>query len=189
MLNATIGFRAHSGWAVAVAVAGGRAVERRRIELCDRLVPGSAQPYHTVVKRPLPDARKFIRRCAEISTAMAEQALRQLSEELAARSLPAARCVILTGSGRPLGELAKTLASHPMIHTAEGEFYRGVIAEACRRCTIPVYGVAERELCSRLEEGAELRADLGRPWRRDEKLCALAASLQKAQDLRLVLNL
>ncbi|HKE23054.1 MAG TPA: hypothetical protein VKB88_11745 [Bryobacteraceae bacterium] len=189
MLKATIGCRAHSGWAVAVTVAGGRAIERRRIELCDCLVSGSAQPYHAAAKLPLPEAHSYIRRCADISVAMAEQALRQLLADLAARNCRAARSIVLMGSGRLPGELAKTLASHPLIHTAEGEFYRGVIADAFRRCGVPVYGVAERELCERLEEGAELGRDLGRPWRRDEKLCALAASQQKVQDLRLVLSL
>lgn len=41
MLKVALGMRAHSGWAVVVAVAGDDAVLRRRIELCDRAVPGS----------------------------------------------------------------------------------------------------------------------------------------------------
>jgi len=176
MLRASIGFRAHSGWAVAVAVAGGKAVERRRIELCDWLVPGSAQLYHAAASLPLPAAATYLRRCETASAAMAEQALRKLAADLAARGYRAARCVVLTGAGRPLGELAKTLASHPLIHTAEGEFYRATIAAACRRCGLPVFGTPERELCTRLAEGPALRAGLGPPWGRDEKLCALAAA-------------
>ena len=175
MLDTAIGFRAHSGWAVAVAVAGGKAIERRRIELCDRLVGGSAQPYHAAAKMPLTKARDYLERCAQISAAMAEQAVRRLTGELAARGYRAAQGFILLGAGRPAGELVKTLASHPLIHTAEGDFYREAIREACRRCGVPADGIKERDLCARLDEAAELGKALGRPWRRDEKLCALAA--------------
>lgn len=181
MLKAIIGFRAHSGWAATVTAAGGKAIERRRIELCDCLVPGSAQPYHAAADLPLAEARSYLRRCAATSAAMAEQALRGLSADLASRGYRVARGVVLTGAGRPLSELAKTLASHPLIHTAEGEFYRAVIAEGCRRCGLPVFGMPERELCAHIAEGAALGAGLGRPWRRDEKLCALAATVQNVR--------
>jgi hypothetical protein len=175
MLNAAIGFRAHSGWAVAVAVAEGKAIERRRIELCDCLLAGSAQPYHTAAKMPLTKAGNYLERCAQISAAMAEEAVRKMTADLTARGYHAVRGFIVLGSGRPLGELAKTLASHPLIHTAEGEFYREAIREGCRRCGVPTGGVKERDLCARLDDAAELGKTLGRPWRRDEKLCALAA--------------
>jgi hypothetical protein len=175
MLNAAIGFRAHSGWAAAVAVAGGKAIERRRLEICDCLLRGSAQPYHTVAKMPLPEARRFLERCARISTAMAEQAVRKMTTELAAGGYRVSHCSILLGSGRPLGELEKTLASHPLIRTAEGEFYREALREACRLCGLPIEGIKERDLSARLADAAELGKALGPPWRRDEKLCALAA--------------
>lgn len=176
MLKTSVGFRAHSGWAAAIAVAGGKAIERKRIELCDCLVAGSAQPYHAAAKLPLPEAETYLRRCSAVSGDMAEQAIRRLTAELAARNFQVTRCVIVIGSGRPLGELAKTLAAHPLIHTAEGEFYRRAIAEACGRCSLPLYGIPERDLCARLAEAEDLKGGLGRPWTRDEKLCALAAS-------------
>ncbi len=47
---AAVGFPAHSGWTVVVAVAGSlsrpEALERRRIETADVAIPGSKQPYH-----------------------------------------------------------------------------------------------------------------------------------------------
>lgn len=175
MLKAAVGFRAHSGWAVAVTVAGGEAIDRRRIEICDCLMPGSAQPYHHVARRPLAEAERFLKQCAEISTAMAEAAVRRLVADLAVSGYRASGCTILLGSGRPLGELSKTLASHPLIHTAEGEFYRDALREGCRRCGLAVNGIKERDLCSRLDEAAGLGKKLGPPWRQDEKLCALAA--------------
>jgi hypothetical protein len=173
-MDAGIGFRAHSGWAVAVAVVDGKAIMRWRIETCDCLMAGSAQPYHAAAKMPLPEARRFLKRCAGISTAMAEQAVRKITAELAAGGYCASRCAILLGSGRPLGELEKTLASHPLIHTAEGEFYREILRAACRRRGLPIEGIKERDLRARLGEAADLGRTLGPPWRQDEKLCALA---------------
>ena len=50
MKPAALGFRAHSGWAALVVVAGDpRAPEvvlRERIEMADPELPGSKQPYH-----------------------------------------------------------------------------------------------------------------------------------------------
>jgi hypothetical protein len=175
MLKATVGFRARSGWAVAVAVAQGAVIDRRRIELCDCLVAGSAQPYHAVAKKPLPEAEAYLKRCSGISAAMAEAELRKFMADLAAGGYRIAGCSILLASGRPSSDLAKILGSHPMIHTAEGEFYREAIREGCRRCGLRVDGIKERELCSRIDETAGLGKALGPPWRRDEKLCCLAA--------------
>jgi hypothetical protein len=175
MLRAAIGFRAHSGWAAAVAVGGGKVVDRRRVNLCDCLMPGSAQPYHAAARKPLHEAEAFLKRCADISAAMAEAALRRMSAELAAGGYQVHTCAILLGSGRASGDLAKTLASHPMIHTADGEFYRDTLREACRRCGLTVHGLKEREVRLRLAEAVEFGKGLGPPWREDEKLCTLAA--------------
>jgi len=175
VLNAAVGFRAHSGWAVAVAVAGGAAVYRGRIELCDCLLPGSTQPYHAAAKMPLAEAEIFLNRCAQISAAMAERAVCNIAADLGAQRYRLTTCSILLGAGRPLGGLARTLASHPLIHAAEGEFYREALRQGCRRCGIPTRGVPEREIRSGLRHATELGKALGKPWRQDEKLCALAA--------------
>ena len=58
-------------------------------------------------------------------------------------------CAILLASGRALPSLSKILASHALVHTAEGEFFRKVVREACEHCGIPVVGFRERELDER----------------------------------------
>ena len=173
-LSAAIGFRAHSGWAVAVAVAGGEVVERRRIDLCDCLIPGSAQPYHTAARMALDEAEAYLKRCANISAGMAEADVGKMAAALRSGGYGVRCCAILLGAGRVPDHLAKVLASHPMIHTAEGEFYREAIREGCRRCGLPVHGVKERDLRPRLAEVAKLGSRLGPPWRQDEKLCTIA---------------
>jgi hypothetical protein len=91
---------------------------------------------------------------------------------------------ILLASGRPLPPLAKILAAHPLIHTAEGEFFRQAVRQACEGLQIPVTAIRMRELDAGANTGSELQrsiAGLGRsvgpPWTKDHKTAALAAAL------------
>jgi hypothetical protein len=100
---------------------------------------------------------------------------------------------VLRASGRPLPELAGILASHALIHTAEGELYRTALREACARCAVPETGISERALpaeasraLGRSPEDLQSRITgfgkvLGSPWRQDEKLSTLAAWLVLAR--------
>ena len=82
---------------------------------------------------------------------------------------------VLFASGRALPDLAATLRSHALIHTAEGEFFRDVLITAAESCNLPVTRVREREISDLQREIAELRKSLGPPWTQDEKLASLAA--------------
>src|ERR1051326_7086467 len=94
MLRVTIGFRAHSGWAAAVAILDGKPVERRCIELCDCLVPGSAQPYHAAAEMPIGKAAAYLKRCAELSAATAERELQKLIGDLSRKGYRVGGCAI-----------------------------------------------------------------------------------------------
>jgi hypothetical protein len=61
----------------------------------------------------------------------------------------------------------KRLAAHPRIHTAEGCFYRDVLAEAC---PIPVRIVPPKTL-----DDSKVGKIAPAPWGRDQRLAALAA--------------
>ncbi|PYX85485.1 MAG: hypothetical protein DMG68_17900 [Acidobacteria bacterium] len=95
-------------------------------------------------------------------------------------------CGVLTASGRTLPELASILASHALIHTAEGEFFRDIFREACRKLQVPLSAIRERDLfnLASAQMGISL-ADLNRqlsdtgraigpPWAQDQKHAALA---------------
>jgi hypothetical protein len=87
---------------------------------------------------------------------------------------------VLLASGRPLPSLPNILASHALIHTAEGEFFRQIVRQACERLGIRVTGIRERDLaeCSALQvEIAKLGKIVGPPWTQDQKTAALAAML------------
>jgi len=181
---AALGLRTHSGWAVVVAVAasGGApdVILRRKIEIADRRIAGSVQPYHTMEGWTLPRAEEFLERCRQASLALARGAVEALLREAAQRGYRVVRAGLLLSSGRPTGSLADTLASHAKIHTAEGEFYRDSLRQACEACKVPVKGLIERTLPVDDSIRAAVNAlakTLGPPWRQDEKLATLAAWL------------
>jgi hypothetical protein len=188
-----LGFRAHSGWAAAVTVAaasdGIEVVDRRRIELADPSIPGSVQPYHAAEGMALKPAETYITRCINSTRDLARQALKDLIDELHHNGHSIAGCGILLASGKPLPGLASILASHALIHTAEGELYRDTLIRTATRLKIPVTAIKEREI---LEQGAarlSISVDalqrtindtgrvIGPPWRQDQKYAAIAAWL------------
>jgi len=197
--SAALGFRSHSGWAALVVVAGSPGapviIDRRRVQTADSRIRGSLQPYHAAKGMPLAEAEAFLDRCSAASRRMAQEAVHNAVAELAGKGYAAAGACVLLGSGRPAAGLAATLRSHPMIHTAEGDFFRDALKTACESCALPVVGVKEKELIGRAAavlgvtadhlqlRAAELGKGLGPPWRQDEKLCAIAGWLALS-DLR-----
>ena len=199
--RAALGFRAHSGWAAAIAIAGPprspRVVDRRRIELADPAISASKQPYHAAERwaaegLDLKKAEEVVRRATEEAQRLARQGLRAVIDDLRARGHDVIGCGIVLGSGRPATTLVATLASHALIHTAEGELFRNVLVEAGEHHDLPVTGVRERELFARgaaelsipageLERRvAELGRTIGPPWAQDQKYAALVAWLALA---------
>ncbi len=196
MLKVALGFRVHSGWACLVAVTAQddapQVIARRRLELADHGLRGF-QPYHAASEMPLAEAEAFLDRCAETSEATATASVQNLIQQLTAKGCEVAGSCILLGSGRPAADLAATLRSHPMIHTAEGDFFRRVLQKGCESCGLPVLTVKEKELVSRAAAALGLTPDqlqrriaamgkaAGPPWRQDEKLCAIAGWLALAR--------
>ena len=85
-----------------------------------------------------------------------------------------------------------TLASHPLLHTAEGRLFRDALVQASKHCRLPAFGVKEKEIYARGTAELGLPADdlkarltemglgIGPPWTQDEKLSALVAWLALA---------
>lgn len=188
--DAALGVRSHSGWAAYVVLAGDpkkpEILARDRMTLCDAGIKGSKQPFHEAEPMPFAKAEKFIERCTSSSLALASQAIDGVQKQT-----PVHACCILTASGRPLPGLNDILASHALIHSAEGEFYRDVIEEACSKRKIEVRRVRERDMETELQKlpvaaavakarVVEFGKTLGPPWTQDEKLAALGAWLMLA---------
>lgn len=188
-----IGIRAHSGWAAVVAVAGDagevRVIDRQRIVVVDSDGARAKQPYHFAENLPLGEAQSHLDRCEKTAIRLATAALRSVVETLRDSQHEVVGCGILQASGRPLPSLAATLASHALIHTAEGQFFRSVFAHACAEIGVPVSKIRERELfdiavrelhipAAKLKSKlTNLGRELGPPWTQDQKNAALAAWL------------
>jgi len=148
---------------------------------------GAKQPYHFVESLSLEEAERHLQKCAAVSQRLAVQAIREMLDGVTARKYRVLGCAMLLASGRALPSLQKILTSHALIHTAEGEFFRNIVSDACENCHIPVTRFRERELEARAnatfrKAAASLRQHIaalgktvGSPWTQDEKAAALAA--------------
>lgn len=190
MKNTAIGVRMHSGWGVVVCISGSSSapeiVDRRRIVIIEPAMAGSKQPFHFVQSLGLEEAERHIQKCAAVSQRLAVKAISEVLDAATARNYRMVGCAMLLASGRALPSLSKILASHALVHTAEGEFFRKAVREACEQCCVPVVGIRERELDDRVDltfgkTAARLRQHIsnlgktvGSPWTRDEKTAALA---------------
>ena len=192
MLTAAVGFRVHSGWAAAVVLCGPVdapvVVDRRKIQLVKTFTYAYRQPYHTAKEMQCPDAIKFIRGVRSDAKRLAVSFLRSLQAELG--DFKIVRGALLLASGHALPEIEKILASHALIHTADGELFRDSLRAACDVCGLPVEGIREKELFAAASSKTlgiqpaalnrrilALGKALGPPWSQDEKFAALAAWL------------
>lgn len=175
--EAILGFRAHSGWAVAIAVSDEMPVLRRRIEMVKGTGFRARQPYHAAEEMKLEKAEAFLKQTEELAVEMASAAVADLIAKLRADGYTVKRAVVLEGSGKPLPELSKILAAHPLIHTAEGVFFREVLKKASVLCGLSVSGVRERDLPAPVVARFSAKdKSLGPPWTQDEKLAAAATA-------------
>ena len=196
MKRAAVGFRVHSGWAamVAMCLENGAPVilARQRIHLVDTFTYEFRQPYHTAEKMLQEQAREFISRMQAEARRHAQRAIQELEARTREQGVKLTRCGLLLASGRPLPVLDKILASHALIHTADGELFRQAIVHAGGRFGLAMSTVKEKELLDRaaqafrikpaalLQRVTDLGRPLGAPWSQDEKFATLAAWLALA---------
>ena len=151
--------------------------------------PEAKQPYHAAEELPLAKAQALLDRFAREAQERAAAGLGAALADLRADGYDVVGAIVLTASGKPLPALESILASHALIHTADGEHFRDALA--CRR------EAASRARRPHPREGpgraggegagpgrARLQATvtawgkpLGPPWTQDQKLSALGAWL------------
>jgi hypothetical protein len=196
MKRAALGIRMHSGWGVLVVVAGDansvEIIDRKRIDITDLSLAGSTQPYHYAANLGLSESESYLAKCAAGCERLAIAALKDIVDDLSARQVRIVGAAVLLAAGRPLPSLSNILASHALIHTAEGEFFRSAASKACERLKIPVTAIRERDLEERAgrafgDEASQLQRlistsgkTIGPPWTKDHKAAALAASITLA---------
>jgi len=189
--TAAIGFSPHSGWA-AMVVLGGTAADpnllaRSRVSLIDEHDLQSKQPYHAVEFLCVEEATGRLEGYMAVAASMAQAALRAQFEELKERDISLRSVGIVDSSGRKQVSLQSILASHALIHAADGDHFRNALFVAAEQCRLQVRRIPARELeahagkCLRmpLDRILDIVNKLGRgkgpPWGADQKNAALLA--------------
>jgi hypothetical protein len=191
MKRAAIGVRMHSGWGALVAVSHEAGVvevlERRRVTVVAPGTTGTIQPFHYAKNLEPQKAEKLLGSCFADSKRLALEAVREVVGELQGRQYRVVGAAVLLASGRPLPPLPKILASHALIHAAEGEFFREVFSKACEALVLPVTGIRERDLDERVRtvfgkvanriwrQISAMGRAVGPPWTTDQKTATQAA--------------
>ncbi|MBL8770361.1 MAG: hypothetical protein JNK30_03190 [Phenylobacterium sp.] len=193
---AVIGLRAGRGGCVAVAVTAGP-----RVVLSTVLA--TAEPGDRLALEPYAVAYERARQGATAEAAAAVEEGRRRQDALAAAALsglverlrrqgeaPASAALLVNRAGWITDLLAYSLGApeHPAV--AEGLAVREAMRAACRHCGLTCAEIDEKSLPEaardRLTLGADeieatlkaLGADAGKPWRKEQKLAALAAWAQ-----------
>ena len=160
MKRQALGISIHTGWGAAVLVAG--TPEKPEILANERIrILGDDERFcfHMAAEMKRPTAEQWLAKLRKKAIANARQALAPLTAN-------ATVCALVAKPGDP-GPLDQVLAAHPRIHTAEGCFYRDVLAEAC---PIPVRIVPPKTL-----DDSKVGKIAPAPWGKDQRLAALAA--------------
>lgn len=191
IVSSALGLESHSGWAVLVALAGPAGepalILRERVELADPKDGGAKQPFHAAEGMPFPKAKAFLAAAAADAQRRARKELGRVLAGLEKAGWRPARCAVLLSSSRTLPGLESVLASHALIHAAEGDHFRQALAEAAEFRGLEVVRISRKELPEAAGKALRVSAEslaarvaaLGRtagpPWGHDQKLAALAA--------------
>jgi hypothetical protein len=189
--TAAIGFSAHSGWAAMVVLGGTAAapnlLDRSRVTLIDDRDPEAKQPYHAVEFLCVEEATGRLDGYLGMAIRMARDSIDAESEKLKRLGVALKSVGILESSSRKDLALSSILASHALIHAAEGDHYRNALSAAAGQLRLEVCRLQARALeehamkCLRLplkrllETVNGLGREVGPPWGADQKKAALLA--------------
>jgi len=185
--TAVLGFRPHTYWTAAVALAGPasapQVLERRRIVFAEDL---ERFVYHQAAEAPA-EAPVLIERVRKATQANSAREIGMLVADLAGGGVGVRAAATAAATAKVPSSLEGILASHAAMHAAEGSFYRDVVAAGCEITGLAVTRVIEKALPAQV--GAQLGlgekaldaklkamgAALGPPWNEDYRLATLAA--------------
>jgi hypothetical protein len=168
MQAATLGFRAKTGRAIAVALSSDKKcpvfVGRWEILLCDPRIPATGQPYHEVMHLPWAEAEVQVAQYTREIEAITVAALKQLRAELASKNFQLSAIGIVGSPDRALNKIGNP---HIRAHAAEGILFRRVLEYAARTVEITYRSFSDKN--------PEIGRAAGKPWRADERAAAAAA--------------
>jgi hypothetical protein len=186
----SIGFRAKSAKAIAVALARGNAaptyLARWNISLYDPMVPATGQPHHEVMELPWSEAQSAVRPYESRIESVATAALSALLSELESRGCRVGTVGVVGSLDRNLERIGNP---HIRAHAAEGILFRRVLEVAATQHKLRWRSFSDRGFeetaASQLGRNppdikavlAAIGHSAGKPWRVDERIAATAAWL------------
>lgn len=191
-MRVALGLKAHSGWAVLVAIGeeGSRVVvvDRRRLDLIeDHDHEWAGQPYHAAEGKPPRQANAIVDEGIAAARRSSIRELKAAMAQLRSAGHSIAVCAVLTAQPMPDWDTAQILAVHFRMHKAEGVLYPEALMRAAKECRLRSIGIAEKELEETAnatlgalsgavsKQLAAMGKVIGAPWRADHKKAALAA--------------
>ncbi len=194
-LKVALGFRPHTGWTTVVAVGrprggGIRVVHRAQVKIAPVELP--VQVFHAARELDVAAAAELVAQAVAAVGGLAQAGVGATIAELRSRGQHPVAAGLPVGSAALPADLTRILASHALLHAAEGDLYCQALADSADRHGLALSLVPARDLAAlagrelRLGE-AELRdrlaaigREIGPPWRKDEKDATLAAVLALA---------
>ena len=190
-----LGFRVHTGWSAVVAAGGAfpqvTVPHRGGVELLDADSGISRFVYHDARELSLAKAAELVHRAREAVHDAASGAVKLLMKTLRAAGHDVTVAAILAGGARVPDDLAAILASHALVHAAEGALFRQALVSAAEACGLEVIIIPERQLWQRAAAafGEDIRQQvaargksLGPPWAEDQRAATVAALLALRRD-------
>jgi hypothetical protein len=177
MQLAAIGFRAKTGRAIVVVLAGTDEVPalvwRGEVSLADPKTPATAEPYHQVMEMPWSEATVAVQPLIKAIENRASAVLHEILDDMKSRQVKI-RAVGVVGS--PPRSLEKLGNLHIRAHAAEGILFRSVLESAAATSKLRCLGLSDRGIIVP-PFMKEIGRAAGPPWRTDERLAATAAWL------------
>lgn len=191
---ATIGLKARTGRAIAVVLGGSidapELIKRTELILTDPRIPATFQPYHEVMELPWQESQVKVKPYILAIEKVATKALAGLVHELRSQGLTVIGVGVVGSADRDLSKIGNF---HIRAHAAEGLLFRQVLEHAAEKNRLPHRSFVEKTLLAQAATelgftSAKLNTmltNLGRsagpPWRTEQRLAAIAATLFRDQ--------
>ena len=187
---ATIGFRAKTARAIAVALGAGAGspayIARWEIGLHDPKLPATSQPHHEVMELPWTRAQAAVQPLERRIEAVAIRTLSGLLGDLQSKGFGVSGVGVVGSPDRKLESIGNP---HIRAHAAEGILFRRVLEVAAAEHQLQCRSFSDRDfdavILPQLRRSTEdinnalaaIGRAAGRPWRADERAAAVAAWL------------
>ena len=190
-MKLALGFKAHCGWAVMVAIGSAenafQVVDRKRIPLVEEDSFAARQPYHAAETMELKEASLLIDKLTAAARRAAVSEVKEIVRRLRSIGHEISAAAVLVPTPMHDWSTSEVLAVHFRMHKAEGVLFPDALCRAATACGLPLLKITEKRLAEHSEAILsvpyehsrdmilKIGKSVGPPWGRDQKNAALAA--------------